>query len=402
MTSTDTRTPTASAPATGPGTGTSFWSATRLVAEREIRSFLRMKSWWIGFATLVVGLFATALLPSLFGDGGDDGDDGRPGVAVVGIDPPPGLEAAADDIRILEVDDPAGAGHLLADGEVRAIVTPDDTDGSDPDGSDPGVHVLAASEPPLVILDALGSLPPVEIIESPDDAGEGERALVTIVFGLLFLMFGMGGIAIAQSTVTEKQTRIVEILVSTVPVRALLAGKIAGHSLLTIGQVLALAVLAPVALRLGGHTDLLSVLAPAVGWFVPFMLLGFVLLAAMWAVAGSVVSRQEDLGSSTSLVMLFVMLPYFAVVFFGDNAGVLAVLSYVPFSAPVGMPVRLFTGDAQVWEALVSLGVLVAALVVIVLLASRVYSGALLQTRGRIGLAQAWGRADDRPSGDRA
>ncbi len=397
MTSTDTRTPTAPATATDPGTGTSFRSATRLVAEREIRSFLRMKSWWIGFATLVVGLFATALLPSLFGGGGDAADDGGPGVAVVGTEPPPGLEAAAPDIRILEVDDPAGAERLLADGEVRAIVTPDDTD-----GSGTGVRIKAVSEPPLVILDALGTLPPVEIVESPDDVGGGEQALVTIVFGLLFLVFGMGGIAIAQSTVTEKQTRIVEILVSTVPVRALLAGKIAGHSLLTIGQVLVLAVLAPVALRLGGHTDLLSVLAPAVGWFVPFMLLGFVLLAAMWAVAGSVVSRQEDLGSSTSLVMLFVMLPYFAVVFFGDDPGVLAVLSYVPFSAPVGMPVRLFTGDAQVWEAVASLGVLVAALVVIVLLASRVYSGALLQTRGRIGLAQAWGRADDRPSGDRA
>ncbi|WP_007026512.1 ABC transporter permease [Saccharomonospora iraqiensis] len=396
MTSTDTRTPTAPAPPTGPGTGTSFRSATWLVAEREIRSFLRMKSWWIGFATLVVGLFATALLPSLFG-GGDAADDGRPGVAVVGTDPPPGLEAAADEIRILEVDDPAGAGQLLADGEVRAIVTPDGTN-----GSDAGVHVMAASEPPLVILDALGTLPTVEIVETPDDAGGGEQALVSLVFGLVFLMFGMGGIAIAQSTVTEKQTRIVEILVSTVPVRALLAGKIAGHSLLTIGQVLALAVLAPVALRLGGHTEFLSVLAPALGWFVPFMLLGFVLLAAMWAVAGSVVSRQEDLGSSTSLVMLFVMVPYFAVVFFGDNAGVLAVLSYVPFSAPVGMPVRLFTGDAQVWEAVASLGLLVAALVVIVLLASRVYSGALLQTRGRIGLARAWARADDRPTGDRA
>ena len=91
---------------------------------------------------------------------------------------------------------------------------------------------------------------------------------------------------IAQSTVTEKQTRIVEVLVSTVPVRAPLAGKIAGHALLALGQCGVLALAAPLALHLSGNSGLLSVMAPALGWFVPFLILGFVLLAALWAVTG--------------------------------------------------------------------------------------------------------------------
>jgi ABC-2 type transport system permease protein len=215
-----------------------------------------------------------------------------------------------------------------------------------------------------------------------------------MVFALLFLVFGAGGAAIAQSTVTEKQTRIVEILVATIPVRALLAGKIAGHTLLTLGQIVVVAIAAPIALSLGGQRELLAVVAPALGWFVPFLCLGFVLLAAMWAVAGSLVSRQEDLGSTMGVSMMLVMGPYFAVLFFSDDASVMTVLSYVPFSAAIAMPVRLFSGAAAIWEPLVSLGLLAGTVVLAVLLASRLYSGSLLQTGGKVALSRAWAHAD--------
>jgi ABC-2 type transport system permease protein len=134
--------------------------------------------------------------------------------------------------------------------------------------------------------------------------------------------------------------------------------------------------------------------APALGWFVPFLCAGFVLLAAIWAVAGSLVSRQEDLGSTMPLVMILVLGPYFGVVAFADDDTVLTVLSYVPFSAAIAMPVRMFTGDAQAWEALVSLGLLAGGVVLIVLLASRLYTGSLLQTGGRVALRRAWAHAD--------
>src|SRR5699024_12881213 len=106
-------------------------------------------------------------------------------------------------------------------------------------------------------------------------------------------------------------------------IRAVLAGKIAVHSLLSIGQVVLIALRAPVALQLGGHENLLSVIAPALGWFVPFLCLGFVLLTTMWAVTGSMVSRQEDRGSSMGLVMTMVMGPYLAVLLIQAKASVM-------------------------------------------------------------------------------
>jgi ABC-2 type transport system permease protein len=211
----------------------------------------------------------------------------------------------------------------------------------------------------------------------------------------VFLVFGAGfGAGLAQSVVIEKQTRIVEILVATIPVRALLAGKIIGHSLLAFGQIAVIALVVPLAMRAGERGELLSVVAPALGWFVPFFVLGFVLLAAMWATAGALVSRQEDLGTTTPVVTMLVMVPYFGVVFFQDNTLAMTILSYLPFSAAVAMPVRLFVGDAQVWEPYLAMLLLVVAVVGVVLVASRLYSGSLLATSGRLKLRQAWSSAE--------
>ncbi len=358
---------------------TSFTRATKLVAEREVRTFLRTKGFWIGLVVIVVGLFALSVLPTVFA-GGD------PKVATVGPEASAVLEGADLDVR--SVPEVEAAKDLVRSEEVEAALVPDDSG-----ESATGIRVIALNDPPTDVVAALSTSPPVDLLE-PADVGQGQRQLVIMAFALVFLMFGMGGAAIAQSTVTEKQTRIVEILVSTVPVRALLAGKIAGHAVLTLGQVAVLAVAAPIALRLGGHQELLAVVAPALGWFVPFLILGFVLLASMWGVAGALVSRQEDLGSSMGVVVMLVMAPYFLVMFMSDNAVVMTVLSYVPFSAAIAMPVRLFSGDAAAWEALVSLGLLALMVVLVLQLSTRLYSGSLLRTGGKVALSSAWSQGD--------
>jgi ABC-2 type transport system permease protein len=359
---------------------TGFGTAVKLVAEREVKSFLRMKGTWIGLGFILVLLFALAILPKALG-----GDPDK--VAAVGPDAVRVLDGTDLDVR--EVGTVAAAEQLVRDDEVDAAVVPDDTG-----DSRSGVRVVALDDNPEDVVEALASAPPVDLLE-PSAVSKDARQIAIQAFAVVFLMFAMGGMAIAQSTVTEKQTRIVEILVATIPVRAILAGKIVGHALMTLGQVAVLAVAAPIALSIGGQSELLTIIGPALGWFVPFMCLGFVLLAGIWAVAGSVVSRQEDLGSSTGMVMLLVLGPYFAVSFFSGDATVMTVLSYVPFSAAVAMPVRLFAEAAQLWEPFVSMGVLALSIVLIVLLASRVYSGSLMQTGGKVALTKAWAHAED-------
>ena len=157
-------------------------------------------------------------------------------------------------------------------------------------------------------------------------------------------------------------------------------------------QVGALALATPLALRLGGSRRLLDLIGDALGWFVPFFMLGFVLLGAMWAVGR--VAGQPAGGLQLQHVgrwMLLVMGPYFGVIFFSDNDLVMTVLSYVPFSSAVAMPVRLFAGEARRGNR--SLSMLECwrwRRWSTVLVASRLYAGSLLQTGGRVRLSRAW------------
>jgi ABC-2 type transport system permease protein len=214
--------------------------------------------------------------------------------------------------------------------------------------------------------------------------------LVALAFGLVFFMSALTfGMIIAQSVVEEKQTRVVELLMSTIPVRALLAGKVLGNSILAFAQIALIALMAGVGLLVTDQTALFAVVGPAVIWFVVFFLFGFVLLASLFAATAALVSRQEDVGAVTAPVTYLVMIPYFAVIFFNDNPVVLTVMSYLPFSAPVGMPMRLFLGDAAWWEPILSLVVLIVTTAAVVMLGSRIYSNSLLRTGSRVKLREA-------------
>jgi ABC-2 type transport system permease protein len=356
----------------------SFWGATRLVAQRELLAQVRGKGLWIGFLFLVVAMFAATIVPGLFDDGS------APAVATFGAKATQAVEAG--DLQARPVTDLEQAEALVRDGEVEAAVV-------DNPESLSGIRIIAMSETPYRVIAALTTPPPVDLL-APGAVDEQIVFLAGFAFALVFFMFTMSGIGIAQSVVTEKQTRIVEILVATIPGRALLAGKILAYSLLVFAQVGVLAVLAPLALRAGDLGVMLNLIGPALGWFVPFFMLGYILLAAIWAVAGSLVSRVEDLSSSTSMVVLLVMVPYMGVTFFQRDEQVMTVMSYLPFSSAVAMPVRMFAGEPQLWEPFVSLAILALTLVVTVLVAARLYTGSLLQTGARVRLRRAWSGAE--------
>ena len=358
--------------------GPTLQQVTALVAGREITMRLRSKSFLISTAILLLGVLASVVIGGFQSQQGVD----RITVAVVGS-----AERAVADSDALEaqsVGTEDEARELVRSGEVEAAVVPDN---SADNGT--GVLVIADDAPPVDVVQALSLTPPVELL---DDSAESPflAYLVALAFGLVFFMSAMTfGATIAQSVVEEKQTRVVEILMSTVPVRALLAGKVIGNSVLAFGQIALIAVIATIGLLVTEQTPLLSAVGPAVLWFVVFFLFGFVLLAALFAATASLVSRQEDVGAVTSPVTMLVMIPYFLVILFNDNSTVLGIMSYVPFSAPVGMPMRLFLGEAQWWEPIASLLILLATTAVTIVIGSRIYSNSLLRMGGRVKLMDA-------------
>ncbi|MEU4569831.1 ABC transporter permease [Micromonospora sp. NPDC023956] len=345
------------------------YDAVRLVAAREIRVKLRDKTFiWSTIVFLMIAAAAT-VLPGIFGGGPSS-------VAVV---QGPAATALADaGLEVRTVGDDAEAERLVRAGDVDAAVVA-------------GPRVLAMDDEPSEVVDALSARPAVELLD-PNAVDPVLAFLVPYAFAFVFFITSLTfGLQIAQSVTEEKQTRIVEILVAAVPVRALLAGKVIGGTVLAFGQIALIAVVAYLGASLGGAPgDVVSLLGPAIGWFLPFFVVGFVMLAALWAAVGAVVSRQEDIGGASTPVQMVVMLPFMAVVFLQDNPTVMTILSYLPLSSPTAMPVRLFTGDAAGWEPFVSLALLAVSAVAMVFVGARIYEGSLLKTSGRIRFATAW------------
>jgi ABC-2 type transport system permease protein len=214
-------------------------------------------------------------------------------------------------------------------------------------------------------------------------------------FALAFLFYlsSLGfGVTLAQSVLEEKQSRIVEIIATKIPVRQLLAGKVLGNTTMALGQMGLYVSIGLIGLSFTKYSTFLPGVSGALGWFLVFFLVGFLLIACAWAVAGALASRSEDLQQTSAPLTMLMVAVFFGAIFLKGTA--LTILSFIPPFSAVLMPIRVLSGSAAWWEPVVAVGLLMAAAVGGVLVAERLYRRSLLQTQGRLSLRQAWSSPD--------
>lgn len=366
-------------------TSISASSATWLVARREIKSLFRSKAFVISSAILIVVVFALAVVSGIIA-----GRATAPSAVAVAVTPETSsVITHSDALEPIEVTDTQAAITMVEDGDAEAALIPAD--------GPLGYRIVADTEVPVALQWATTLEPEVELLD-PDDSDEefGVNYLISMVMGVIFMMSVITfGSTIAQNTVVEKQTRTVELLVSTVSARVLLAGKILGNSLLAIAQTAAVVVAAILGLLVTGQDEMLSLLSVPMLWFVLFFVFGFVFYAAIFAAAASLVSRIEDTGSVLTPVTMLAITPYFVVILFGQNPLIMQIASYVPFTSVVAMPVRMLGEGVPWWEPLLALAVLVVSDYLVILAAARIYQSSVLRTGKRMKLREAW--AGDKP-----
>jgi ABC-2 type transport system permease protein len=185
---------------------------------------------------------------------------------------------------------------------------------------------------------------------------------------------------------------VVEILLSAIRPRQLLAGKIVGIGLLGIVQ---LAFIATFAIVLSVVTGALELPGTAIGialvvlaWFV----LGFAFYAGLFAVSGSLVSRMEELQNAMVPINLIIFVSFFISIGALENpdSPLSVAASILPFSSALAMPVRIALGSATAPQIALSVALLVAGTAALVPLSARLYSGAVLKTGTRVKLRDAW------------
>ncbi len=224
------------------------------------------------------------------------------------------------------------------------------------------------------------------------DGNAQQRGIATVVGFVMAMLFYMAaiifGMYLAMSVTEEKQSRIVEIIATSIPLRHLLIGKLAGAVVLAVGQILLYVVIAVIGASFTPWGDLLPNFTAGLAWFVVFFLFGFTMIAALYAVSGALASRQEDIQSTSLPVTMLIMVMFFGAIF--ADGKIVEVLAWVPPFSAILQPMRLVSGDGQWWEALISLGLLAAATFGVILVAERIYRRALMQTSGKLSYKEAW------------
>ncbi len=233
-----------------------------------------------------------------------------------------------------------------------------------------------------------GSHLPYTLLD-PNATDHGTAKVIGVAFGFLFYMGSLiFGLTIANSVIEEKQNRIVEIIAGAIPLRQLLIGKVVGNSILAIAQMIFFALVGVVGLFVTGNTSMLSSISGGIVWFIVFYLVGFTTLACVWAVAGALATRSEDIQSTSTPISMIIVAVFIAGITVEGTAQV--VLSYLPLFSTITMPIRLLSGTAQWWEPLVALAIAVAAAYGIIRVADSMYRHSLMQTGRKLGYREAF------------
>ena len=226
-------------------------------------------------------------------------------------------------------------------------------------------------------------------LDGMNDDESGFRIVVGVILAMLFyfasLTFGM---QIATSVVEEKQSRIVEILTTAIPVEQLLIGKVVGNTALAFGQMVLYAGVGLIGVSFTSFQGLLPSLAGTLGWFLAFFVAGFLALACIWAAAGSLASRFEDLQATSTPISAFLVVAFIAGI--STSGAIQTVLSFVPVLSAITMPGRIISGEAAWWEPVVALGLTAAFAAVTISVGARIYRRSVLQTGRRLRYRDAW------------
>jgi ABC-2 type transport system permease protein len=260
-------------------------------------------------------------------------------------------------------------------------------------------YLTQHSLPPSDVLGQLAFSVGVDEL-SPINAARVEQIVIgLLVAGILYVTMIVYGQLVAAGVIEEKSNRIVEILLATVRPWQLMLGKITGIGLVALIQVV---LVAGVALVLASATKLVSiptlgvdVVVTGVVWFV----LGYLMYALLFAAAGSMVSRQEDV-SSVALPVIFMLVAAWIIALTvaapTPASTATTVFSFIPLFAPVIMPVRIAAGVAPFWQVAISVVLVIATIYLLAVIAGRIYSNSVLRVGARVKLSDALGLPADR------
>lgn len=394
-----------------------------VIARREFLERVRTKWFIIGTILGPIGMVASIIIPALLGRVGTE----HVRVAVVDRSHAVGLDAAlvagftAVGWQAEVVPPDTAPDALLARVAAQQIdgyvdVPPDALDAGTTvyrggNGSSPvvaatvdqvvGMAVMGvrATQAGLTAAQAKRLFAPVQVsTEQNNGEAAGASGTAAMIVGyavmmILYMAIVLYGVNVMRSVVQEKTSRVVELLVAVAKPRALMIGKIVGVGavgLVQIGVWLGMAVLTlhfraellgALGLGSGGGASSVPPLhALEIVIILAYFLAGYFFYAAVFAALGAMVSSEQEAQQAATPVSLLLIVPLVSVslITADPRGGAAQLLTMVPLSSPLLMPMRFLLGGASLGEVLLSLGLLLLATALVAMLAARIYRVGIL------------------------
>ena len=378
------------------------------VARREFVERWRSRAMRTSFAILLVLVAIGAAVATLSDDGTPTDDFGLVGPRAVELAPALRLADQADDrkARIHRLRDRAAAERAVREGEVDVAIV----DGrllvkESRSGAAVGIAQQAiAAQDSLTRLEAAGLTEkqalealaprrqPVDVLDPGVRDRERDEGLLWVGVLILFAALVVYGQSVASSVAEEKSSRVIELLLTSLAPRRLLAGKVLGVGALGVAQLAAVCAAGLVSAEIAGGDGLPpsapETVALVVGWFV----LGFAFYSVAYAALGALVSRQEDLEATTAPVNVLLIAAYL-----GANAAIqepdgtwAQIAAFLPPLSPMIVPTRVVLGDMGAIGLVAVVAIELLATFALIRVAAGIYERSILRVGAPIRLRSAF------------
>ena len=226
--------------------------------------------------------------------------------------------------------------------------------------------------------------------KDPDKVG---RILVPLMFGGL-LMFGimLSGSMLMESVSEEKETRMIEILLTSASPLAVMVGKVLALGAAGLIQlavwVASVAIIGPLIFDQIPDAGQLAVKPGLMALVIAFFFTGYLVFAVTMAGIGAATASTKEASQMSMIVTMpgFVPVLFIGMLLENPDGGVARLLSFIPFTAPVTMMIRLAASDVPLWEVVASLAVLLLTGVALLWISARVFRAGLLMYGQRMSL----------------
>ena len=243
-------------------------------------------------------------------------------------------------------------------------------------------------------------------------SGSGEAGLIAgIAVGLLlFMSIIIHGNNVLRGVLEEKSTRVAEVVLSSIKPETLLAGKVLGVGAVGLTQQIAwlgigaylMGFVAPVMMKNAGGgagaaassgtmSGMFASLSPEVlGVALLYFVIGFVFYATLYAAAGSMVNSEQEAQQAAVPVMILLMSTWLMVnpVMINPNSTLAVVLSWLPWSSPIIMPMRMGLTAVSPMAIAGSMVVAILGCIVAIWLSARIYRVGMLMYGKKPSLAE--------------